>query len=46
LPLDDRLTDVKLRSYSVKENGSAMVVMQSSQWLPISVVPGTIPPPI
>src|SRR5207237_2412634 len=28
--------------YNWNENGRAMVVMQSSQWLPVSVVPGTI----
>ena len=31
LPLDDRLTDVKVWPYKVKEKGSASVVMQSSQ---------------
>jgi hypothetical protein len=30
LPLDDRLTLVKVWSYKVKENGSAMVVTVSS----------------
>ncbi len=44
LPLDDRLTEVKVWSYKVKRKGSGMVVMQSSQWLPVSTVPGTILP--
>src|SRR5207253_6447 len=30
--------------YNWIANGSAMVVIQSSQWLPVSVVPGTIGP--
>jgi hypothetical protein len=46
LPLDDRLMLVKLWSYNVYGNGSAMVVTVSSPWLPMSVVPGTILPPI
>jgi hypothetical protein len=46
LPLDERFTAVNVWSYSVKGNGSDTVVTQSSQWLPMSVVPGTIPPPI
>jgi hypothetical protein len=28
----------------VTGNGKAMGVMQSSQWLPVSVVPGTMTP--
>jgi hypothetical protein len=36
----------KLWSYKVYEKGSGMVVTVSSPWLPISVVPGTILPPI
>jgi hypothetical protein len=46
LPLDDRLTLVKVWSYKVKEKGSDIVVTQSSQWLPMSTVPGTIVPVI
>jgi hypothetical protein len=45
LPLDDRLTLVKVWSYKVKEKGSDMVVTQS-QWLLMSTVPGTIVPVI
>ena len=30
--------------YNWIANGNVMVVMQSSQWLPVSVVPGTIVP--
>ena len=46
LPLDDRLIEVKVWSYNVYGNGKATVVTVSSPWLPISVVPGTILPPI
>ena len=46
LPLDDRLMLVKLWSYKVNGNGNATVVTVSSPWLPISVVPGTMLPPI
>jgi hypothetical protein len=46
LPLDDRLTLVKLWSYKVNGKGKATVVTVSSPWLPMSVVPGTMLPPI
>ena len=46
LPLDDRFTEVNVWLYKVKEKGSDIVVTQSSQWLPMSVVPGTIVPVI
>ena len=42
LPLDDKFTKVNVWSKKVKEKGSDIVVTQSSQWLPVSVVPGTI----
>jgi hypothetical protein len=45
-PLDDRLMLVKVVPYSVYENGSGMVVTRSFEWFPMSVVPGTILPPI
>jgi hypothetical protein len=46
LPLDDRLMLVNGVSYSVKLNGRGIVVTRSSAWLPMSVVPATILPPI
>src|ERR1044071_3251310 len=46
LPLEDRLIELKLWPYSAKGNGSDIVVTQSSQWLKVSVVPGTMLPPI
>ena len=46
LPLEDRLIKLKLWSYSVKGNGRDIVVTQSSQWLKVSVAPGTMLPPI
>ena len=46
LPLDDRFTELNVWLYKVKGKGSDIVVTQSSQWLPMSVVPGTIVPVI
>jgi len=46
LPLDDRLTLVKVVPYKLYAKGNAMVVTVSSPWFPMSVVPGTILPPI
>ena len=38
---------VKLCPYRVTEKGRAMTVLQSSQWLPMSVIPGTnVPLPV
>jgi len=44
LPLESRSTLEKVWSYSLTGKGSAKVVKQSSQWLPVSVVPATIVP--
>ena len=33
-------------SYSVMGNGDVMTVVQSSQWFPVSTVPGTIVAPV
>ncbi len=43
-PLDERFTELNVWPYRLKGKGSDSVVMQSSQWLPMSVVPGTIVP--
>ena len=42
LPSEDRVTVLKVLPYNVTGNGRVTGVTQSSQWLPISVVPGTI----
>ena len=44
MPLDPTVALVKLVPYRVTENGSEMTVEQSSQWLPVSVTPGTSVP--
>jgi len=44
MPLDPTVALVKVWSYRVTENGSEMTVVQSSQWFPVSVVPGTSVP--
>ena len=45
MPLDPTVARREgLMPYRVTENGSEMTVVQSSQWFPVSVVPGTIVP--
>ena len=46
LPLDDRLIEVKVWPYKLNGKGNATVVIVSSPWFPMSVVPGTMLPPI
>src|SRR5437588_4297759 len=43
-PFELTFTSVKFLSYRRYVNGSVTEVVQSSQWLPISTVPGTIVP--
>ena len=42
-PFDDTLTDEYAVPKNVTGNGSVTAVVQSSQWLPVSVTPGTLP---
>lgn len=42
--MEPTLTVVNVWSYRVKGNGSVTPVLQSSQWFPVSVVPGTMLP--
>lgn len=44
LPLELTFAVVKVWPYTVIGKGSVIAVVQSSQWLPVSVVPGTIAP--
>ncbi len=44
LPFEEILTEVKLPLYKATGKGKARVVIPSSKWLPVSVVPGTIVP--
>jgi hypothetical protein len=46
LPLELTCALVKACPYTVTGNGSEMVVTQSSQWLPVSVVPAVIVLPV
>ena len=41
LPLELTFTLLKGCAYNVNENGRSMFVSQSSQWLPLSLTPGT-----
>jgi hypothetical protein len=45
-PLELMFAEVKLFPYTVTGKGNVIGVTQSSQWLPVSVVPGTIGLPI
>ena len=40
------VNDCPDRPYKLKAKGKVMLVVQSSQWLPISCVPGTIAAPL
>ena len=40
LPLEATLAALKLCPYTLTENGNVIAVTQSSQWFPVSVVPG------
>jgi len=42
VPFESTLTLLKVWSYRVYANGRVTEVKQSSQWLPVSSVPGTI----
>ena len=44
LPLELTFALAKLWSYKAKLKGRAIEVVQSSQWLPVSVVPATMLP--
>jgi hypothetical protein len=46
LPLELTRAVVNVMSYSVMGNGAVMTTVQSSQWLPVSSVPGTIVAPV
>src|SRR5688572_634646 len=46
LPLELTLAVVNVWSYSRTGNGKAIAVVQSSQWLPVSVMPGMITEPV
>ena len=44
LPLEATLAALKVCPYTLTGNGNVIAVTQSSQWLPVSVVPATIAP--
>jgi hypothetical protein len=47
MPLDPAVADVKVWSYNVTGNGRGMLTPQSSQLMPMLVVPGTnVPLPV
>jgi hypothetical protein len=45
-PLELRFATLKVCPYTLTGNGKAILVLQSSQWFPVSVVPGMIVLPV